>query len=349
MADREYIIQPIILSGGPGSRLYPMSDNTRPKPFISIRGKSLLRSAYDRVRHVSPDQSPIIITNQDYVQETLNHVESNVIILAEPCRKDTAPAICAAINWHQLQCEDPTRLYLVCAADHHIPDSETFKQYVLQAVPIANEGFVVTFGIDTASPETGYGYIHRGKSLYGDVYQVQQFVEKPPLAQAIEYCEHEDYYWNSGIFLLSGATLLTQIKHHQPYISMLLATLDYTTKTKNIIHIGSEFDQFPTESFDYALMEKLESVAVVSCKMKWSDVGTWHSMWEISSRDDDGNYVEGKVNVVDTRNCYIVSKTKTVMVVGCHNLAIIDDVNTLLIVPYDKSQQVKELVARYCK
>jgi len=348
------LIQAIILSGGPGSRLYPLSNKDRPKPFMTVRGKSLLRSAYDRVKSLSPNCRPIIVTNKDYVSETLNHLESDVIILAEPCRKDTGPAVCLAIRWHQEHCKDKNVTYLICAADHHIPDTDKFVNYIRQGYDAANDGYIVTFGMSTAKPETGYGYIEKGNK-YGrvllnkstDVYEVKQFIEKPNMNKAIEYHDSDNYYWNSGMFLMTGSVCIDKYSRIQPDMWNQLQFVTVNQRSNNTWDISQTFDLLPTISFDYAIMEKVGKIAVVLCDMKWSDVGSWNSMWEISAHDNNNNYTKGNINVIDSNNFYVISEDRPILMLGCDNLVVINDGKTILVVNRDDSQRVKELINKY--
>lgn len=346
---------PTILCGGSGSRLWPVSRELHPKPFIRLAdGQSLLQKAWLR-GVVLPDVSETLtVTNRELFFKTEDEYRevagtqykdlANSFIL-EPFGRNTAPAIAAATLQVAASHGEDT-LLLVLAADHLITDQPAFAQAVAQAMRLAAQGKLVTFGIQPETPETGYGYIE------ADGNTVLRFVEKPSLEKAQEYVASGNYLWNSGMFCFSAGTMLREMQLHCP--SILAATricLEQSRRAqgKNYTQIELEpetFGRVPDDSIDYAVMEKSRNVAVVPCTIGWSDIGSWNALGELTAADAQGNRIEGEVMLHDVSNCYIQSKQRIVGAIGINNLVVIDTPDAVLVADRSRVQDVKLLYAR---
>lgn len=345
------MLLPVILSGGSGSRLWPVSRKLHPKQFIRFNGdgQSMLQQTALRVAQLEASGSPLIICNQEHrflVAEQLREIEQRAsAILLEPVGRNTAPAAALAAFWG-LQ-NDPDCELLVLPSDHHIPDREAFSEAVGRARGHANAGKLVTFGIQPRTPETGYGYIQRGIELEADcAWSVAHFVEKPDLKKAIEHVESGEYFWNSGIFLFRADRYLEELKARQPEMyrcceqacAALEADLDFTRIPED------PFTDCPSDSIDYAVMEQTRDAVVVAFVEYWSDAGSWNAMWDLSAKDESGNVLHGDVALQGAQNCYVHGEDRLVAALGTENLAIIDTPDALLVASMEHSQQVKHLV-----
>jgi mannose-1-phosphate guanylyltransferase/mannose-6-phosphate isomerase len=346
---------PTILCGGAGSRLWPVSRELHPKPFIRLEdGQSLLQKAWLRGVSLPDVAETLTVTNRELFFKTKDEYRevagpdykdlANSFIL-EPFGRNTAPAIAAAALQVAASHSDDA-LLLVLAADHLITDQRAFALAVAEAMRLAAQGKLVTFGIRPESPETGYGYIE------ADGNKVVRFVEKPSLELAREYVESGNYLWNSGMFCFSAGTILREMQLHCPEI--LAATrscLELSGLVGGKGHTQIELEQqsfarVPDDSIDYAVMEKSRNVAVVPCNIGWSDIGSWNAVGELTAPDTDGNRIAGEVVLHDVSNCYIQSKQRIVGAVGIDNLVIIDTPDALLVADRDHVQDVKLLYAR---
>ncbi|WP_076588991.1 mannose-1-phosphate guanylyltransferase/mannose-6-phosphate isomerase [Vibrio ostreicida] len=342
-------IRPIIMAGGTGSRLWPMSRTQIPKQYLKLVGdRTMLQETVVRLSGL--DHLPVsVICNQEHrflVAEQLREVAvGNSGILLEPSGRNTAPAVALAA-FHSLENnEDP--LLLVLAADHLIMDIEAFQTSIEKSCAFAQSGQLVTFGIVPDKPETGYGYIRRGNKLFGDLgFQVDSFVEKPNLVQAIEYVESDDYYWNSGMFMFKASRYLEELEKYRPDIFAIVKDA-YSKRTSDFdfIRVDSDvFERCPDESIDYAVMESTSDAVVVPLEAGWSDVGAWSSLWEISHKDDDNNVINGDVLIHNSSNCYINSSDRLISAVGVQDLVIVDTKDALLVADKNKVQGVKNIV-----
>jgi mannose-1-phosphate guanylyltransferase len=342
---------PTILCGGAGSRLWPVSRELHPKPFIRLAdGQSLLQKAFLRGAAL-PDVSEVLtITNRELLFKTKDEfAEVNKAALAatfilEPEGRNTAAAIAVAAV-HVAKCYSKDALMLVLAADHLITDQVAFADVVAKAKDLASKGKVVTFGITPHAAETGYGYIEV------DGNTVLQFVEKPSPEKAKEYLESGRYLWNSGMFCFTAGTMLRQMELH---CSDILETVTACVEHSRTLE-GQGFSQLELEqlsfgkvrsiSIDYAVMERCREIAVVPCSIGWSDIGSWGSLGDLSDPDSNGNRIEGEVLLHDVKNCYIQSKDRIVGAVGIENLVIVDTPDALLISDKFRSQDVGRLYA----
>ncbi|GAD79642.1 mannose-1-phosphate guanylyltransferase/mannose-6-phosphate isomerase [Vibrio ezurae] len=341
------MILPVIMAGGSGSRLWPLSRSLFPKQFISLASDlTMLQETMQRLDGLE-HSNPMLICNEEHrflVAEQLRQqaVESNGIIL-EPTGRNTAPAIALAALEAVKDGNDP--LLLVLAADHVIQDTSAFVASVQTAVKSAKSGKLVTFGIVPTKPETGYGYIKQGDAE-GDAYQVAQFVEKPDLATANTYLESGEYYWNSGMFLFQASRYIEELKKYRPDIlSACEAAMKGSRNDLDFIRLDEQaFLACPDESVDYAVMEQTSDALVVPMDAGWSDVGSFSALWEVSEKNAQGNVTTGDVLTEQTENSYIYSQNKLVSTVGVNNLVVIETKDAVLVADKDKVQDVKSIV-----
>ncbi|MGI2259756.1 mannose-1-phosphate guanylyltransferase/mannose-6-phosphate isomerase [Shewanella sp. GXUN23E] len=341
------MLLPVIMAGGSGSRLWPLSRSLYPKQFINLASdKSMLQETIARLSGLE-HQAPLLICNQEHrfiIAEQLRQqrVTHSGIVL-EPVGRNTAPAIALAALHAIKDGDDP--LLLVLAADHVIQNQDAFRQAVNNAISSAEQGMLVTFGIVPTAPETGYGYIKQGEVL-GSAFRVAQFVEKPDLATAKEYFISGTYYWNSGMFLFKASRYLAELKLHRPDIlSACEASMSGARLDLDFIRLAEdEFLQCPDDSVDYAVMEKTQDALVVPMEAGWSDVGSFSALWEVSSKDEDGNVLVGDVISDQTHNSYVYAQNKLVSTVGVDNLVIIETKDAVLVANKDKVQDVKNIV-----
>lgn len=347
---------PTILCGGAGSRLWPVSRELHPKPFIRLAdGQSLLQKAWLRGAMLPDVAETLTITNRELFFKTedeyrevatvpANKDLANRFIL-EPFGRNTAPAIAAAALQVAATHGEEACL-LVLAADHLIADQAAFALAVAQAMQLAAQGKLVTFGITPDMPETGYGYIE------ADGNSVKRFVEKPDLKTAQEYVASGRYLWNSGMFCFQAGTMLREMQQHCPAIletTRACIAQSRSAEGKGFSQLeldASLFKQVPDDSIDYAVMEKSRNVAVVPCSIGWSDIGSWNALGDLTAPDAQGNRIEGEVILHDVSNCYIQSNQRIVGAVGVKDLIIIDTPDAVLVADRSHAQDVKHLYAR---
>ncbi|MCE7626706.1 mannose-1-phosphate guanylyltransferase/mannose-6-phosphate isomerase [Vibrio fluvialis] len=341
---------PVIMAGGSGSRLWPMSRTHYPKQFLSLVNRtSMLQDTILRLEGI--DHEPVsLICNEEHrflVAEQLRTINLNHSgIILEPFGRNTAPAVGAAALKALESGEDP--ILLVLAADHLIKRDDVFRNTVERALPLANNGKLVTFGIVPTKAETGYGYIRRGKLTKDNrAYEVEAFVEKPSSLVAEEYLQEGNYYWNSGIFMFKASCYLGELEKHRPDILQAVRSA-YTGAYEDLDFIRldeTSFANCPDESIDYAVMEKTIDAVVCPMDADWSDVGSWSSLWEVSEQSEAENVLRGDVVVEDTKRCYVNSSSRLVATVGVENLVIVDTQDALLVAHRDKVQDVKNVVS----
>ena len=333
---------PVILSGGSGTRLWPLSRKLFPKQFHSLGGEqSLFQMTLERL---GGNRRPIVICNEEHrflVAEQMREggVEWEKIIL-EPVGKNTAPAI--AVAAFSVSKEDP--LLLVLPSDHVIDQVEVFKDAVEKAKEYANQGKLVTFGIQPTGPNTEYGYIKARKGSDA----IDRFIEKPILEDAERFVGSGEYFWNSGMFLFKASSYLKALKEFKPEIYEL-ASQAYKKATSDLdfIRLDSEiFSKCPSVSIDYAVMEKTKEGIVVPLRTGWSDLGSWYALWETGKKDGQGNVMAGDVLVQGTRNCFLMSDEKLLVTVGVENLVVVDTADAILVAKQDSSLAVKEIVSK---
>lgn len=338
-------IVPVILSGGSGTRLWPMSRPEMPKQLLALTAEDTMLQLTAKRAHGEAFAAPIVVANArhaDHIDEQLAAVgAAPQAVILEPVARNTAPAIALAA----LAAKGEDAL-LVMPSDHVIADVAAFHAAIEAAMPLVAEGWLVTFGITPDAPETGYGWIKVGEPLSPGVHRVARFVEKPARERAEAMLASGDHAWNGGIFLFRADIFLGALAAHAP--GMLTATQEAMTKAKRDgvrIHPDAEaFGASPADSIDYAVMERAERVAVVPVAMGWSDVGSWDALHAISDLDGEGNAHRGEVLAIDTRNCLIRSDGIRVAAVGVSDLIVVASGNDVLILPRGRSQDVKKLI-----
>lgn len=339
-------IVPVILSGGSGTRLWPMSRPERPKQLLALTAtQTMLQLTATRAlgEHFA---APIVVANArhaDLVEDQLAGVEAVAqALILEPMGRNTAPAIALAA----IAAGGGSEPLLVMPSDHVIADTEAFHAAIHAAMPMVAQGWLVTFGISADSPETGYGWIEIGESIGAGVHRVTRFVEKPTLDKAREMLAAGDHAWNGGIFLFRADMYLAALAAHAP--GMLVAAqqaMDRATRDgRRIFPDADAFAASPADSIDYAVMEKTDRVAVVPVAMGWSDLGSWDALHAISACDAAGNACSGDVVAVETTNCLVRSDGVRIAIVGVEDLIVVASGNDVLILPRGRSQEVKKLI-----
>ncbi|MEP5569776.1 MAG: mannose-1-phosphate guanylyltransferase/mannose-6-phosphate isomerase [Halioglobus sp.] len=342
------MLTPVLLSGGVGSRLWPVSRESHPKQFQPLAGElSMLQETLKRTTGLD-ESAPVVVCNEEHrfmVAEQLRQVdlEASALIL-EPVGRNTAPAVALAALY--AVADDPDALLLVLPADHVIQDVEAFVAAVGKAVPLAQQGRLMTFGVVPSSPETGYGYIKCGESLGGDLYGLERFVEKPDAPTAASYLESGSYLWNSGMFLLGAAAYLEELKKHAPEILKCCQDA-MQNANRDMDFVRPEpamFDACPSDSIDYAVMENTDRGGVVSLDCGWSDVGAWSALWDVSARDEEGNASRGDVILDNCKDSYFYSDSRLVAATGVDGLVVVETADAVLVADRDKVQDVKRIV-----
>ena len=350
-------LQPVLLSGGSGTRLWPLSREAHPKQFLPLVGDdTLLQATWRRVAPLS-SAAPLVVANEDHrflVAEQLRVIGApRARIVLEPVGRNTAPAIAAAALIASADGGDP--LLLVLPSDHVVRDADAFRAAVRAASPAAEAGALVTFGIVPQAPETGFGYIHAeaghaeaGQAEAGEgVRKVLRFVEKPDAATAQGYLDAGGYYWNSGMFLFRASRFLEELGRHRPDIlAAARAACGHVDPDGEFLRLDRDaFAASPSESIDYAVMEKTDAAMVLPVDIGWNDVGSWSALWDVSEQDADGNARHGDVIAVDSRNSYAYAR-RLVALVGVENLVVVETDDAVLVAAKDRVQDVKQVVAR---
>jgi mannose-1-phosphate guanylyltransferase / mannose-6-phosphate isomerase len=354
-------LQPVLLSGGSGTRLWPLSREAYPKQFLPLAGEdTMLQATWRRVAPLS-EAAPLVVANEDHrflVAEQLRVIGvPQARIVLEPIGRNTAPAIAAAalIARADPQHEDGDPLLLVLPSDHVVRDADAFRAAVRAAIPAAEQGALVTFGIVPQTPETGFGYIkaevdqtEAGRPRSGEhVRKVQRFVEKPDAMTAQQYLNEGGYYWNSGMFLFRASRYLEELgKYRRDILDAARAACEHLDPDGEFLRLDRDgFATSPSESIDYAVMEKTDAAMVLPVDIGWNDVGSWSALWEVSEQDGDGNAHHGDVIAVDTRNTYAYAR-RLVALVGVDDLIVVETDDAVLVAAKDKVQDVKQVVAR---
>ncbi|MFV3332098.1 mannose-1-phosphate guanylyltransferase/mannose-6-phosphate isomerase [Pseudomonas sp. NY15437] len=341
---------PVILSGGSGSRLWPLSRKQYPKQFLALTGEhTLFQQTLERLVFEGMEP-PVVVSNQEHrfiVQEQLEALNLKTqSILLEPFGRNTAPAV--AIAAMKLLSEGRDELLLILPADHVIDDQRAFQRALALATNAAEKGEMVLFGVPADRPETGYGYIKSGdeRGLPDGVIRVERFIEKPDEARAKQFVEDGGYFWNSGMFLFRASRFLEELKKHDAdiYDTCLLA-LERSQHDGDLISIdAATFECCPDNSIDYAVMEKTRRACVVPLAAGWNDVGSWSSIWEVHDKDADGNVTMGDVVVHDSHNCLVHGNGKLVSVVGLEDIVVVETKDAMMIAHKDRVQDVKKVV-----
>ena len=347
------LLIPVILSGGAGTRLWPLSREMYPKQLLALTSKqTMLQDTAARLAGVAGAAAPIVVCNEAHrftVAEQLRATDASAAaILLEPVGRNTAPAVAlAALKALEIASD---AVLIVAPADHVIRDAKGFQRAAEIAAAEAEQGKLVTFGIVAHAPETGYGYIRRGEGK-GPAYPVAEFIEKPPLDLATQFVASGDYYWNSGMFVFKAARYLEELREFAPDI-LEAATAAFRAATSDLdfVRIDKEaFFKCRGESIDYAVMEKTRDAVVLPLDAGWSDVGSWSSLFDALPADEDGNVLQGDVLVHDTHDCYVHSTSRLVAAVGMDDHIIVETKDAVLVAPKERVQDVKELVAKLKK
>lgn len=343
------VLQPVIMAGGTGSRLWPLSRELYPKQFLNLDGDmTMLEATVSRLDCLNDVLNPLVICNEEHrfiAAEQLrrqNKLNANVIL--EPIGRNTAPAIALAALHSVTKGDDC--LLLVLAADHLIQSNADFCSSINLAISLAESGKLVTFGIVASSPETGYGYICRGHPIPSGGFIVDKFVEKPDLETAKAYVDSGEYYWNSGMFLFKASRYLEELKKFSPEIlQTCVNSMSKTEFDSDFIRVDRDvFSTCPSNSIDYAVMEKTTDAVVVPMAAGWSDVGSWSSLWDISDKDENDNVHRGDVLEHNSSGNYIFAETGLVATVGLKNTVVVQTKDAVLVVDREQVQDVKRIV-----
>jgi mannose-1-phosphate guanylyltransferase / mannose-6-phosphate isomerase len=342
-------IIPLLLAGGTGTRLWPVSRDTMPKQFLPLVGsRSTYQEALARVKREDLFAPPIVMTSDDFrffARGQAEELGMDATVVLEPMRRESGPAIAAGAALARER--DPQAIVLAVAADHVIMDVDLFHTACLAGREAAAEGLVVTFGIHPTSPRTSYGYIRRGKALAtAGMHMVDAFVEKPDATKAAGYVT-DGYLWNSGNFLFRADTLLDELARYEP--SMREAVEAAVAAAKNDLGFvrldPAAFARAPQKSIDYAMMEKTDRAAVVEGRFRWSDIGSWDAVFDVADRDKAGNVLTGPVSAVDAQNCIVHTEGRLTAVIGVKDLIVVTTPDAVLVLPRDRAEDVKKLVA----
>jgi mannose-1-phosphate guanylyltransferase/mannose-6-phosphate isomerase len=346
---------PVILSGGAGSRLWPVSRRAHPKPFMELLdGESLAEKTFKRARAVAGDAPVLTVTSRDYyfynrdLYNKMSPENDQHPFLLEPMGRNTAPAIALAALYLQHQ-SGPQTVMLVLPADHLIKDEVHFQAAIEEARKLAQQGYLVTFGVHPTHAETGYGYIRKGKPIpQSEGHEVAAFVEKPNEPTARKYLESGEYHWNSGMFCFAADTYLAALQQHAPDMhKAVVACWEMMDAQSLALEIPAElFADCPADSIDYAVMEKADNCAVVGGDFGWSDIGSWKAISELYESDESGNQIHGKAVMVTSRDCFVKGSDRLIAAVGVKNLMIVDTDDAVLVVDREHAQDVKQVVSQ---
>ncbi|VAW62704.1 Mannose-1-phosphate guanylyltransferase / Mannose-6-phosphate isomerase [hydrothermal vent metagenome] len=347
------VIIPVILSGGSGTRLWPVSRALRPKQLLPLVGDlTMIQETVTRLNGIDNLGSALIVCNEAHrfmIAEQMREcdIEPSGIIL-EPFARNTAPAVAVSAVSAMSQSAQQDVVILVLPADHVIQNIPAFHQAVNSAYKAAMEGKLVTFGIIPNAAQTGYGYIKAGESLenHSAVKMVEQFVEKPDKHTAQSYIEQGSYYWNSGMFMFKASSYLEELARFNPdMLAASSAALEHASTDLDFIRLdSSSFEKCPSDSIDYAVMEKTDKAVVLPVDIGWNDIGSWTALWEVGKSDSAGNVTHGDVCVVDSKNNYIHSESRLVSVVGVEDHVIVETPDAVLVAHKDAAQNVKDIV-----
>lgn len=336
-------VHAVILAGGSGSRLWPLSRQDLPKQFLALEGNhSLLQTTIDRLASLIAAQNVLIVTQEAHAKGEAYHALLPYQSLFEPMGRNTAPAIALAAAYLMREGADP--VMVVLPADHVIKDETRFHLHLQTAIAAANAGKLVTFGIQPTRPDTGFGYIKTSTS--GEVQAVERFTEKPDFATAEQFVRAGNYYWNSGMFVWRASVILAEIQQHLPDVYQVIQTILAECKNSGSFQhaVEQHFSDMPSISIDYGVLEKSANVVLIPCDIGWNDVGSWQAVHEISQKDQHGNALQGNVIALGCQNSLIRSEKRLVAAIGVENLCIVETADAILIAKNDQTQHVREVV-----
>ncbi len=338
-------VHAVILAGGSGSRLWPLSRQHLPKQFLSLDGDaSLLQTTINRLSPVIRAKDVLIVTQEAHAKGEAYHALLPYQTLFEPVARNTAPAIALAAAYLMADGTDP--IMVVLPADHIIKNEVRFREHLNIAINAAEDGKLITFGIQPTRPDTGFGYVkaHRGDTP--DIYAVERFTEKPDGVTAEQFLKEGGYYWNSGMFVWRASVILAEIRQHLPAVDKVIQTIITESRSAGTFQQAVEkyFPAMPSISIDYGVLEKSSRVSLVPCDIGWNDVGSWQAVHEIANKDANGNALQGNVIAVDCRNSLIRSEKRLVAAIGVEDLCIIETADAVLVSKSDQTQRVREVV-----
>ncbi|HLP97540.1 MAG TPA: mannose-1-phosphate guanylyltransferase/mannose-6-phosphate isomerase [Sideroxyarcus sp.] len=338
-------VHAVILAGGSGSRLWPLSRQHLPKQFLVLAGEaSLLQTTIDRLSPTIDANSVLIVTQEAHAKGEAYHALLPYQSLYEPVGRNTAPAIALAAAYLMANGDDP--VMVVLPADHIIKDEISFRAHLDIAIQAAQNGKLVTFGIQPTRPDTGFGYIkaHRGNDA--QVYEVERFTEKPDLSTAERFLAEGDYFWNSGMFVWRASVILAEMQRYLPAVYQLVQTILAESRAGADFQqaVEKHFTAMPSISIDYGVLEKSDRVSLIPCDIGWNDVGSWQAVHEISAQDEQGNALQGNVIAVDCKNSLIRAEKRLVAAIGVEDLCVIETADAVLISKNDQTQRVREVV-----
>ncbi len=345
------MLTPVILSGGVGSRLWPLSRESYPKQLLAlVDHKTLLQNTVKRLEGLANQSAPLMVCNENHrflVAEQLRNIGvSAAHIILEPIGRNTAPAVAVAAL--TALSRDSDALLLVLPADHLIANAALFREAVTMGVPLASANNLVTFGIVPNRPETGYGYINATDVIEENALSVKRFVEKPDLNTAQQYINSGEYYWNSGMFLFKASQYIKELETYAPdIVNSCRQAIDNAIKDKDFLRLDADaFKASPSDSIDYAVMEKTHSAVMIPLDAGWNDIGAWSSLWEVSEQDSDGNVTLGDVLTENVHDSYLRAEHRLLAAIGVENLTIIETADAVLVAHKDHVQEVKKIVSR---
>ncbi len=332
-------IYPVILAGGAGTRFWPLSREQWPKQFIKIGGeKSLIGQTVDRARELSATGTAIVVAGKELSEKIrLELLIEHLHFVVEPAAKNTAPAIALAARFIRDRFGDG--IMVVLPSDHVIKENDLFREAIAKAVGAAREGFLVTLGIAPRKPETGYGYIQRGREIGEGVYAVDRFTEKPDRDRAEQFVKEGSYYWNSGMFIWQAGTFLDEVKRHLPGLHDVISAHGPGDEG-----LAEAFAGIEPISVDYGVMERSDRVAVVPCDFSWSDVGSWSSLDEVEETDQEGNVSFGNVVAIECKDSVFYAGSDLVAAVGVKDMVVVDTEDATLVIPKERAQDVRRVV-----
>jgi len=346
MAKSDLTVYPILLAGGTGTRLWPISRALYPKQLVRFIGEdSLLQATIKRLPPVLDIQNVKVVCGEQHFHETARHIENLGLkpegkLICEPSGRNTAPAILLAVL-HLLAFQEDAVL-CIFPADHVITDLDSFHERIKAAIKLANDGYIVTFGIQPHYPETGYGYVEGGAQAAHGALTLERFVEKPDLPTAENYIKAGNFFWNSGMFAFKASVILSEFKTHQPELLAKMKAI--FTVDKPIAR--KDYDQLTDISIDYAIMEKTDKGAVLPSDIGWSDIGSWKSLYDFLKKDADNNVVDGDVIMQDTRNCLILGHDRLIATNRLRNMAVVETPDSVFVSDLERSRDVKSIVSK---